>query len=181
MSEKRGDSEEALRSALGRLKVAIFGVEQNLLRPYNERASQLLATEALREDVLAQRPSHPLSAHIASIFDGTVAAGSSIVTFPSGTAYRVEASQPSIKGRDRILMLFLEPAHQRSELALDRWNFTPRERQIAEQILCGASSDEMCERLQMSSETLKTHLRKMFQRTNTRNRTELVAKILGQN
>jgi hypothetical protein len=54
--------EAALRSALGRLPLAVFIVdEQRRLVPLNPKANGLMEVEGLRGDLVHARPRHPLS------------------------------------------------------------------------------------------------------------------------
>ena len=180
---ERIDSDDAIRSALGRLKVAVFGVERGeILRPYNAMATQLLQREALREDLMTQRPSHPLALYLRAVLDGSsLPDGAGVLTFPSGAAYRADASQPSRKGRHRLLMLFIEAVAESTpnKRALDAWPFTPRERAVVDQLLTGAKTDEICAALAISTDTLKTHVKNLFAKTGSRTRAELVAKLLS--
>jgi DNA-binding CsgD family transcriptional regulator len=155
-----------------------------VVRPFNQRAVELFTREAIREDMLHARPSHPLSTYVRQLLDGEVDASTpnvAIVTFPSGAPYRVEASQRSKKGRDRLLMLLLQNVADKPAIGqvLDGHDFTPREREIAQRMIGGASSDEICTELDIGLNTLKTHVKNLLAKTRTRNRTELVAKLLG--
>ena len=175
-------ADDPVLSALGRLKFAVIAVESGqYLRPYNRRARELFAREALREDLLESRPAHPLSTYLRKLVDASpledIEDISERLTFPNGAIYRVEASRPSTKGRRRLLILFIELLGE--PLQADAFVFTPREAEIARHLVRGATTDELCESLGMGVETLKTHLKRMFAKTNTRNRLELVAKLMG--
>ena len=77
-------------------------------------------------------------------------------------------------------MILLQPLNETVPThTLDEQNFTEREREIAERLMRGASSDEICDALGIAPETLKSHVKNMLAKTGTRNRTELVAKLLG--
>lgn len=172
-----------LRSALGRLRLPMLTYQgDGLLRPYNAAATELFRRENIREDVVVSRPSHPLAALIReALAGGNSFSESRIVTFPSGQSYEVEVSYPSEKGPERWLVVLLEERRDganRAAPALDQWGFTERERAIAELMVKGGSSDEICDALCIARSTLKTHLAAIFTKTGVRNRTALIAKLL---
>lgn len=177
--------EEAFRSALKRLPLAVLIVDgQRRLQPYNKRAIALFESEGLRGDLLASRPTHPLAVLISDVL--ALAAediSERTISFPSGRRYRVEPSRRSEKGMDRWLMLLVSPTEERrseSGASLDTFGFTRREIEVARLLLAGDSTEEMCETLSISRETLKTHTHRLFAKSGTRNRAEFVAKILGR-
>ncbi len=60
---------------------------------------------------------------------------------------------------------------------LASFGLTYREREIALLLLDGASNDDIVARLSISPNTLKTHLRHIYQKTETGNRRELILKV----
>jgi DNA-binding CsgD family transcriptional regulator len=169
--------EDAFRSALGRLPVAVVVVDgDRALTPYNKRAEALFEREGLSGDLVEARPSHPLSALVRKIVSADADLDDCLLTFPSGRRYRVEPSRRSEKGSGRWLLKLISPAPE--ETSLEAFALTPRERQVAELALRGASTKSICETLHISRETLKTHMRRLFEKTGTNNRTALVAKLL---
>ncbi|CAJ0687413.1 helix-turn-helix domain-containing protein [Ralstonia holmesii] len=50
---------------------------------------------------------------------------------------------------------------------------TPRQCDILKEVACGRSNSEIAERLHISVETVKTHMRQLLVRMGARNRTEL--------
>lgn len=177
----RDGADDPVLSALGRLKFAVVGVESGRsLRPYNRKAIDLFAKEGLREDLIESRPSHPLSKFLRTLIDAPATEHVEDVphrlTFPNGAVYRIEASRPSSKGRRRLLMLFIELIGE--QLDLEGYVFTAREAEIAQHLLRGASTTEISDSLGIGVETLRTHLKRMFSKTNTRSRLELVTKLM---
>lgn len=171
-----------LRSALGRLRVPMLLYEgDGLLRPYNNAARDLYERENLREDLVVSRPSHPLASLVHEALGGRCVDSRRVVRFPSGQRYDVEVSHPSDKGPGGWLVLLLEEVRDdraHVAFALHEWGFTPREREIIEQMVRGASSDEICGTLGIARSTLKTHLAAIFAKVGVRNRTALIAKLL---
>ncbi|MGZ8868294.1 MAG: helix-turn-helix transcriptional regulator, partial [Thermoanaerobaculia bacterium] len=172
--EKRN---EALESAFGRLPMAVVVVEgDQTLHPLNARATDLFEKECLRGDLVTARPSHPLSTLIVRLMGEPDGAERMTVAFPSGSRFDIDASRRSEKGSDRWLVLLIEPHRQRSvdDEAFQAWDLTPRERQVVQLMVDGASSKEICAALGLAPNTLKTHVKSALMKTGTRTRAELV-------
>ena len=177
----RQERTEALQSALGRLPMAVVVVEgDQILHPINRKATDFFGKEGLRGDLVTARPSHPLSELVARLTKTDDVSERITLTFPSGERYEIDASRRSEKGSERWLVLLVEPQRRRQRNAdvLAAWSFTPRERQVVEMMIDGASSSEICEALDLGPNTLKTHVRSALTKTETRTRAELVAKVL---
>ncbi len=63
--------------------------------------------------------------------------------------------------------------------AASRFHISPRELQVLALLLDGAHLDEIGRRLHITSSTVQDHIRSMVEKTESRNRTELVARVLG--
>jgi DNA-binding CsgD family transcriptional regulator len=63
--------------------------------------------------------------------------------------------------------------------AASRFHISPRELQVLALLLDGAHLDEIGRRLNITSSTVQDHIRSMVEKTDSRNRTELVARVLG--
>ncbi|HET7705439.1 MAG TPA: helix-turn-helix transcriptional regulator [Thermoanaerobaculia bacterium] len=177
----RQERKEALESAFGRLPMAVVVVEgDQTLHPLNSRAVELFEREGLRGDLVSARPSHPLSTFVVRLMGSSDGAERLTIAFPSGNRFDVDASRRSEKGSDRLLVLLIEPHRQRAvdEEAFRAWDLTPRERQVVQMMVDGASSAEICKALGLAGNTLKTHVKSALMKTGTRTRAELVARIL---
>jgi DNA-binding CsgD family transcriptional regulator len=60
-----------------------------------------------------------------------------------------------------------------------RFHISPRELQVLVLLLDGAHLDEIGEQLYITSSTVQDHIRSMVDKTGSRNRTELIARVLG--
>ena len=122
----------------------------------------------------------PLSSLIVRLMGESGGSEQLTVSFPSGNRFDIDASRRSEKGSDRWLVLLIEPHRQRSvgDDAFRAWDFTPRERQVVQMMVDGASSKEICAALGLAGNTLKTHVKSALMKTGTRTRAELVARIL---
>jgi DNA-binding CsgD family transcriptional regulator len=184
MANRTARREEALRSALDRLNVPMMICDENqILQPLNGRATALFEAENLRGDLLTARPSHPLSRLIADILRSEVPGEviRRMVTFPSGKRYTVESSGRSQKGLQRWLVLLLEPFREISvdeQSALERWPLTERERDVAKLVVRGLSNDGIAREIGISPETVKTHVRSIFEKSGTHSRAEFLAAVL---
>lgn len=59
----------------------------------------------------------------------------------------------------------------------DKYSLTPREREVTNLLLDGNSTSEIVETLSISHNTLKTHLKNIYRKTNTGGQTELILLI----
>lgn len=80
----------------------------------------------------------------------------------------------------RFLELYLDNhPHVRNQvrrrLLEDKYDLTRREIEVVDHILDGASNIEIAERLSISVATVKTHVVRVLSKTNTSNRSELIA------
>ncbi len=60
-----------------------------------------------------------------------------------------------------------------------RFHISPRELQVLALLLDGAKLEEIGEKLHITSSTIQDHIKNMVDKTNSRNRTELIARVLG--
>ena len=181
--ENVSNADEALASAFRRLPVAVVIVDSaRLLRPYNGLALELFAEEGLSSGLLSLRPSHPLSILLHSYLTSAegVALPNSAVQFPSGVTYSVSPSRRSDKGGDRWLVLLMHRSGEPDSGLPDlkRWNFTSKEEEVVAALLSGASTGEIAAQLSIAENTVKSHLKKIFEKTGARSRTELLARVL---
>lgn len=178
---RAGDLRDALQSAVQRLPLAVITVDgSGTVRMMNRAGAELFEREGIGKDIFTSRPSHPLSALLRDVFaEGSIAPR--VLTFASGARYEVEPSRKSEKGGDRLVMLLirkLENSDVENPALFSRWDFTPRESDVARALMAGKSSQEMRESLGISTATLKTHLKQLLRKTDTHTRAELVALLL---
>ena len=67
----------------------------------------------------------------------------------------------------------LETAQGSSGASTPRWRFSPRERQIVTLLADGCSNQEIANRLGLRLQTVKNHLRAIFEKLNVGDRLEL--------
>lgn len=161
-----------------------FDSDSNL-RPLNQPALRLFEKEGIPIDLYVKRPAHPLATLIREIQlspeDSKGQSATRTLKFPSGRRYEIEPSSRSQKGSGRWIMLLIRESEQRLdyEEILSRWGFTRRETDVARELLEGKSSQEICDTLGISRDTLKTHLSQLFDKTNTRSRPQLLATLIN--
>lgn len=66
-------------------------------------------------------------------------------------------------------------------LAQERWCLTPKETQIVRCILQGFTNNEICTRLNISLNTVTTHIRHIFEKIDVTSRTKLIHRIMTIN
>ncbi|MFE0427277.1 LuxR C-terminal-related transcriptional regulator [Streptomyces sp. NPDC058953] len=73
----------------------------------------------------------------------------------------------------------LAPSHPRelTAIVLDAYGLTPRERQVAQQVLLGRSTAEMSARLHIAEYTVQDHLRKVFDKAGVRSRRDFSGEL----
>ena len=178
--------EAALRSALGRLPLAVFIVDgQRLMRPLNAKATELMEVEGLRGDLVDARPSHPLAALILGIIHGSTGNPVSRIelTFPRGTRYVAEPSRRSEKGLEHWLILLLDEVRLggggNADRLLEEWNLTDREQEAATLMTQGLTTRDICETMQIAPTTLKSHVKQILAKSGSRTRSQFLSKLLS--
>jgi DNA-binding CsgD family transcriptional regulator len=63
--------------------------------------------------------------------------------------------------------------------AASRFHISPREVQVLALLLDGNHLDQIAERLHITSSTVQDHIRSMLEKSGSRNRSELIARVLG--
>ena len=183
MREERQMLEEMFLSALMRLPNPVFSFDsEQMLRPINRAARKLAEAQSLDAGLFRRAPSHPLSKLLRQAIDGhNVDATANRIALPNGASYEVEISARSPRGAGRILLIVLRDVSERQEAAeeslFDEWQLTEREREIVRAVSSGRTSEEICAELSVSRNTLKTHLLHVFEKSGTRSRTELLARL----
>ncbi|HZO92549.1 MAG TPA: helix-turn-helix transcriptional regulator [Candidatus Baltobacteraceae bacterium] len=78
-------------------------------------------------------------------------------------------------------LVTVEPARRRATMvrAMSDYGLSRRETQVLGEVLRGASSSEIGETLSIASSTATFHLKRLLRKTNSRNRTELAARVLA--
>lgn len=74
----------------------------------------------------------------------------------------------AIDGQDLLILLTAPPV-------VSAGGLTPREREITALLAAGCDGREIAERLVLSPETVRTHIRNAMERTNARTRAQLIA------
>ena len=105
-----------------------------------------------------------------------------------GTTVRVQwgATTELVTGRRLVLLVALSVSGRGSGLrlikpaAIDQSALSKREREIVRLVALGSTGREIADELQISHNTVRTHLRKSMQRVGARSRAHLVAKALGE-
>ena len=63
--------------------------------------------------------------------------------------------------------------------ALKYYKLTPREVEVFMLMIEGDTLDQIAEKLLITSSTTQTHIKNMIERTESKNRTELIVKVIG--
>lgn len=190
----------SLKLAVESLADAVLAVERDGgLRPLNPAAERFLSVEGLTASrpVATQQPASPLVGVIADVLrfeqflggDLTAPSRSASlrrnVTLASGRRYRVDGTLQFEQGL--VTCAVVEIREAPAGLAIDegalqrRWDLTRREIALVRRLLEGSTdSRDLCRDLGITHETLHTHLRHLFEKTETGNRAELVAAVVRE-
>lgn len=95
--------------------------------------------------------------------------------------YRVLSKTTGMNGKEKVLFLEPLPGRQYLRSRLLKLGLTPRQEEIAALTIQGHSNIEIAERLLITEQTVKDHLRAVFEKAGVRKRTALTAKIIGVN
>lgn len=80
--------------------------------------------------------------------------------------------------RDLVRTWTSDPATQTSGMVQKTFNLSPREMETLAMLMQGATLNEVAEMMHITSSTVQDHIRSMLEKTGTRNRSELIAKLL---
>lgn len=181
--EMLGPDETAFASAVSRLPYPVFLLDsESHLRALNSSAKDLWIQERMHESQMERSPAHPVSRLLRAIRSGKGDEEGTTILQLSGVRYEVIHSAPSPKGAGRWLVLMLRPFP--TENSVDRralrkrWSLTPREAEVAAACIAGRTTEDMCQSLSISRQTLKTHVKRLLDKADCRNRSQLIAKYL---
>lgn len=91
------------------------------------------------------------------------------------------SEKPGI-GRDRLTLVFLSdpdaPVNVRESILRELFELTPAEAAVASRLATGESVEQICEGLSITANTCRTHLKRIYAKTETSRQGELVNLIL---
>jgi len=86
-------------------------------------------------------------------------------------------------GRPAAAVMFVSDPERSRESGLDllakRYGFTPTEREVAQQLAAGADLGSIAERLGITLNTVRGHLKHLYTKAGVHRQAELVAKLLS--
>nr|WP_298195868.1 LuxR C-terminal-related transcriptional regulator [Ferrovum sp.] len=101
-----------------------------------------------------------------------------LISEPSKSRYRIRTTS-SNQGSEHILLFEPLPYTETLFQRLCRWDFTDRQAEIVLKVIRGASNREIAMALSVSEQTIKEHLRNIFEKVKVRRRSELISIILS--
>nr|WP_141137604.1 LuxR C-terminal-related transcriptional regulator [Blastococcus mobilis] len=141
----------------------------------------VLVTSAAAEDLLAALPERQVLTVLANLGSATRARGTAsltvtgpggVLSFHGSPAKGVDGAVAAVVERPRPVEL--------SPLLMRVLGFTPREREVVEGLLQGASRTHLARRLRMTEHTLGDHLRTVYGKAGVAGRAELAALLFGR-
>ena len=151
---------------LERLNSGGFASETGIVRM--EPNGEVMMNESARKISLENSESFPPN-HLAEF-------GAPILE-TSKTRYRVQSASNQESGH----ILLFEPLPHRETLLqrLLRWGFTDRQTEVVLKVIRGESNREIAMSLSVTEQTVKEHLRNIFDKVEVHRRSELISKILS--
>jgi len=96
-------------------------------------------------------------------------------------SFLVVRTRPMTGPAGRFIGVRIERYHENNSLTLmaARFHISPREIQVLALLLDGNRLDQIAKRLYITSSTVQDHIKSMLDKTESRNRSELIARVLG--
>ena len=102
------------------------------------------------------------------------------IFFESETGrYRVRTMLAAYGRKEKVILLEPIPAEHDITSKLINFGLTKREQEIVMLVTRGLSNREIAERLFVCEQTVKDHLRRIFDKMKIRHRSELAARVIG--
>jgi DNA-binding CsgD family transcriptional regulator len=105
--------------------------------------------------------------------------GDSIIFKTQSTAYRVRTAPTRWDRKGKVVYLDPQPTESNIQAKLADYGLSRREQEVALWVMRGLSNREIAEKLFICEQTVKDHLRDVFEHTHVRRRSELVSKVVG--
>lgn len=90
------------------------------------------------------------------------------------------SKRSSVEGLLGGIASLLGPPQPSAPTIQDRWALSSSQRRVAQQLINGLANKEIAKALQLSPDTVKTHVSEIMSRLGARNRTEAVLKLTGR-
>ncbi len=96
-------------------------------------------------------------------------------------SFLVVRTRPMTGPAGRFIGVRIERYHENNSLTrmAARFHISPREIQVLALLLDGNRLDQIAKRLYITSSTVQDHIKSMLDKTESRNRSELIARVLG--
>ncbi len=96
-------------------------------------------------------------------------------------SFLVVRTRPMTGPTGRFIGVRVERYHEKNSLTrmVARFHISPRETQVLALLLDGNRLDQIAKRLYITSSTVQDHIKSMLDKTESRNRSELIARVLG--
>jgi DNA-binding CsgD family transcriptional regulator len=138
--------------------------------------SGLLAKEADGKVSLNAVAMRVLSENPEFLSSGIPASPATLVLRSSGIPYRVRTTLGG-PGKGRIILFEPLPHSESLPERLSSWDLTDRQREIVLYLIRGASNREIADHLSLTEQTVKDHLKAIYDKVGVRNRAQLTARV----
>jgi DNA-binding CsgD family transcriptional regulator len=133
-----------------------------------EGADGKVSISAVAMRVLSENPEF--------LSSGIPASPATVVLRSSGIPYRVRTTLGG-PGKGRIILFEPLSPQESLPLRLSSWGLTDRQREIVLYLIRGASNREIADHLSLTEQTVKDHLKAVYDKVGVRNRAQLTARV----
>ncbi|MDX6367413.1 MAG: hypothetical protein QOK30_2489 [Nocardioidaceae bacterium] len=142
---------------------------------------QVAVTSPAAEELLAMLPDRQVATAVSSIAAAARAQGTASLTVTGPVGVVTLHASPA-KGMDGAVGVVVERPRsiELAPVVMRALGFTRRERQVAEELLRGASRTQLARRLSLSEHTVGDHLHSLYRKAGVSGRAELAALLFGR-
>lgn len=171
--EMTGQRTTTLEHVLDRLPQAVVVTDLDAQALFRNRAARTDSVEPIPQGVIADA--------IAEAMEVFRTQGKRVFTrtaWDQHSGQRLVVKSYRLPDRDNAAMTLIFPCVGEGEAHLPAWDvLSKREQEIAELVSQGLTNKQIAERAFISENTVKQHLKRVFNKTDVRNRAELMQRI----
>ena len=171
--EKTGQRTTTLEHVLDRLPQAVVVTDLDAQALFSNRAARSDSTEPIPAEVITD-----LVAEAMEVFRTQGKRVFTRTSWDQRSGRRLVVKSYRLPDRDNAAMTLIFPCVSDNDAHLPAWDvLSRREQEIAELVSQGLTNKQIAERAFISENTVKQHLKRVFNKTDVRNRAELMQRI----
>jgi DNA-binding CsgD family transcriptional regulator len=154
--------------------------DDNLIMATNERSAQILRGYGKLEPVGASPAGFP--AWLADPLERLrerLSAGDAVAWVAISRELFASGTMLGDGVRQYLLLAFERLRRDHVALSLARYDFTPRELEVAELVLSGLSNRGIAHKMRITESTVESYIKGIFSKMHVRSRVEIVTRLIG--